>query len=164
MGRERLPEPMWGRRRPCVVVALVVLMIRPVCHRALTLIVLLQLCVSGQPALGLTLCLADDGHASLELSHAESPCVREARRHHPGEPVLAADELTHHPCRDIPILENHSCRVTRSPADGLPTLSALPLALFRAFDVVRAVLPTSLDAHRPDELSQRFLRSVILLV
>ena len=57
---------------------------------------LLQLIAGVESAMGLSLCIAEDGHASLELAHADETCALEVERHHPeldeifpaGEAVL----------------------------------------------------------------------------
>lgn len=131
--------------------------------RALWLSLALQLALSLQPSFGLTLCLADDGHATFELSHAELPCTNDLRRHHPGEQRYDADELEHHSCRDIPILETRSYR----PSNVAPPLVP-PLVLGAP---PRSDVPAPPQAFHstnrarcPCELSSRFLRSVILLI
>lgn len=51
--------------------------------------------------MGLSLCIAQDGHTSLELAHAEDTCALEVERHHPGLDEIGAEEFAEHPCRDL---------------------------------------------------------------
>ena len=99
---------------------------------------------------------------SFELAHSE-PCTREVRRHHPGQRQFEANELEHHPCRDIPLLESRSYRSAEALPDFAPLLhrsSLLPGNVLAAPQGLRA---TSIDL-RPPAPASRFLRSVVLLV
>jgi len=51
------------------------------------------------------LCVADDGHSTIEVSHGDSDCWTEVRRHHAGTTALDRTELGRHSCTDIPIVE-----------------------------------------------------------
>jgi hypothetical protein len=124
----------------------------------------MQVIASIQPALGLNLCLADDGHTTFELAHAEPGCLEEIRRHHPDGDVSAGDELTPHSCRDFSIVESRLHRLVLSQrSDGpavvaflAPSVEALRAGRFEC--VGRAPAP---PAVRP---GPDLLRSVVLVV
>ena len=129
---------------------------------ALWLSLILQLALSLQPSIGLTLCVADDGHMSFELAHSE-PCTRELRRHHPDRRQFEVDELAHHPCRDIPLLESRSYRTPEALPDFAPLLHRSSLLPGNVLVAPQGLRPTSIDL-RPPAPASRFLRSVVLLV
>lgn len=72
---------------------------------AAVLCALIPFSVGGASSIDWTLCLADDGHATLELAHGDSECWTDVRRHHDGPGALETSELDHHTCNDIPIID-----------------------------------------------------------
>ena len=117
------------------------------CRSKTVLALLVLLLVGLEVPAGLALCVADDGHAAIELAHAEQPCTSHLLRHHPEVPALglAASDLDGHPCRDIPLLE---CSARREP----------PAARAVGRDVivlVSAVAPPARALCRPDPAAQR---------
>ena len=62
--------------------------------------VLLQLGVATSFAQGLVLCVADDGHVAVELSHVAARCVADYRRHHPEPLSDMGSDLDSHACTD----------------------------------------------------------------
>lgn len=77
--------------------------------RPLALLLAAYLSVGVVPG-GFSLCIAADGHAAVEPSHDGEPCLREVERHHPDVEIVA-DELDHHPCQDVPLLEAEHWRM-----------------------------------------------------
>jgi len=131
---------------------------------ALWLCAVLQLLTSVQPALGLSLCLADDGHSTFERAHAQVGCLEEIRRHHPEADAVDDGELARHACRDVSITERRLHRASTSHGLGLPAVAVLVARWGMAPHVARS----DRDAHRggppvQDSLSA-LLRSVVLLV
>jgi hypothetical protein len=130
----------------------------------LWLCAVIQLVASIQPALGLRLCVADDGHTAVELAHADPECLGELRRHHPGAGAFSGDELAPHSCRDVSIVESRLHRLVVSHrSDGLSAvaLGAPSLVTPRALGARsggRVTTPPPL-APLPD-----LLRSVVLVV
>jgi hypothetical protein len=122
---------------------------------------LLPLSAGGVGSVDWNLCVADDGHATLEISHGDSDCWTEVRRHHSGPQAFRSSELDHHTCTDIPIVEGRAGHastqriavavVVVSPAT--PAMDAPP-RLHRA-GVVR-------DARVAQALSSR--RSIVLII
>jgi hypothetical protein len=87
----------------------------------------IQLVASIQPALGLNLCVADDGHTTFELAHAEPGCAEELRRHHPDADTFDGDELAPHSCRDVSIVERRLHRLLAShQIDVLAAVALVP--------------------------------------
>jgi len=131
--------------------------------RSLVALLVAQLLLSVAPG-GLNLCIAADGHAAVEFSHDDEPCLQDAQRHHPEEAAVAPRELERHPCRDVPLLETDPYR-TPDPA---PLVSARP--------IVCTALPESLSSLRrrspprcalvplPAERIARALRTVVLVI
>lgn len=65
---------------------------------------------------GFALCIAEDGHAAIEVAHLEESCATEVDRHR-GPTAAGLGELDRHPCTDV-ALSQPSLR---------PSLEALPL-------------------------------------
>lgn len=137
---------------------------RPTRVRATWLALSLSLSASVATSLGLSLCVAKDGHASLELSHADTPCTLEVERHHPDEAAFDAHELSHHPCEDRPLVQCASWMASSqkrldAPATGVVHLlpRAAP-AVFGGESVVGESGAISLDR------TGRQRRSIVLLV
>jgi len=74
---------------------------------------------------GLSLCIAEDGHSTIELAHAGAPCTSHFQHHHPDASAVEPNHLDEHPCRDVPFLAASARRDT-------------PTSLFTAADA-RAV-------------------------
>jgi len=114
----------------------------------------LQLLAGAGGPLGVELCVADDGHTSIELAHAELPCAGDVRRHHSPARTVDAVDLERHPCRDVPLLESRSH--TGSSENRLPpaTSTALrappPCGLGPTWSTTdhRRAFPPTLDAIR----------------
>jgi len=87
---------------------------------AVLLCALLQVSAGFHPALGFNLCIGEDGHAGIELSHADVECWSEVRRHHASEPSLTPHELAHHPCTDILISSGRASRAPEARWFGPP--------------------------------------------
>ncbi len=103
---------------------------------------LLQLIAGVESAMGLSLCIAEDGHASLELAHADETCALEVERHHPELDEIGAEELAEHPCRDLS-LHMSEC----GPGSSEPEIAPL----------VAATVPADPDVSEepPDPLHER---------
>ena len=129
---------------------------RPTVGALVFLLVALEL-----PA-GLSLCIADDGHSTIELAHAASPCTSHFQRHHPGAGAVEANHLDDHPCRDIPLLEASirreasSCRAANAEARAM---TRAPWAMgARPSTRAQARAAAAVQLARPLE------RSVVLLI
>ena len=124
--------------------------------------VILLLAMGVQGPFGLTLCLADDGHAILELAHGAAPCASEVRRHHPDAETLAEHEFARHPCRDVPLLERASYRT--ADAASLPTQYSVA-RIYPVTDLgsVRTLLAERFAATGPPKMTMRSIRSVVFL-
>jgi hypothetical protein len=73
-------------------------------HAGIVLRLLIVLLAGLELPAGLSICVAEDGHATIEVAHAELPCTSHLERHHPDDAV-EANHLGAHPCRDLPFLE-----------------------------------------------------------
>jgi hypothetical protein len=123
-----------------------------------------QVVASIQPALGLNLCVADDGHRTFELAHAEPGCREEIRRHHPDGDIAGGDELTPHSCRDFSIVESRLHRLVLSQRSDAPAVVAFVAPSFevpRAWRVDPVGRRTAPPAVRP---GPDLLRNVVLVV
>ncbi len=131
------------------------------------LAILLQLIVSVEVSFGLNLCVAEDGHTTLEFGHSELPCVQDSLRHHPDDEAIDAHELTRHPCQDLPLLGalTYVKRDTQSDRH-LPVLSALSAPVQTSAPTLSrlALPPKAVEASFFREQTAHFLRTVILLV
>jgi hypothetical protein len=127
-----------------------------------TVAVLVFLLAALELPAGLSLCIAADGHSTIELAHAASPCTSHFQRHHPGAATVEANHLDDHTCRDVPLLEGSA----RRDAPSSHSVSAEAHALIHsacaigARPPIRAPLPTAARAlgARTTE------RSVVLLI
>lgn len=124
--------------------------------------VVLLLAMSVQSPFGLTLCLADDGHAVLELTHGAALCASEIRRHHPEAEILAEHEFARHPCRDVPLLERASYRTTDATPFPAPSLLLLASPVAETANAP-APLAGRFAAIGPPKMTMRSIRSVVLL-
>ena len=123
----------------------------------------LQLLVGLNGPFGIGLCVAEDGHTTLELRHADTRCGVDARRHHSEVEVLDAAEFERHPCRDIPLLESRPCSRTAETRLVPPAAAVFPVgppSLARGPDEV--VLTADHDGAPPLTLDS--IRSVILVI
>ena len=66
----------------------------------IALVCVLQLGGALGTGRGLVLCIAEDGHVALELSHAAARCVADYRRHHPEPLSDIGSDLDSHACTD----------------------------------------------------------------
>lgn len=149
------------RRRRNIQWLPVLMMRRRLCRTARLLLVLQLL--SGIAPAGLNLCVADDGHTTLEFSHAELPCLRDLERHHPGQTAFAPHEFEQHACEDVPLLENRPCRISDVVRLGPPPVaSAAPCVAAPAASSLAGCVTTS--GGPPLELASRALSTVILLI
>ena len=139
-------------------------MVRRFTRNCLPIFALLSLTVSLHPARGLVLCMAEDGHATLELAHPESDCVGDAQRHHPDERSFAADELKRHPCVDVALPASQSYRAPKAPSCSTASLSFLPAVPFAVSNPAVVSLPTRSESASLRGRPQSLLRSVILVV
>jgi hypothetical protein len=111
---------------------------------------------------GLSLCIAEDGHSTIELAHAAVPCTSHFQRHHPGATEVEANHLDEHACRDVVVLEVAARR--DAPSHG--GASAPVRAAFRGREtagsqaLARGRTPAALGAARPLPGE----RSVVLLI
>jgi hypothetical protein len=110
---------------------------------------------------GLSVCVADDGHATIELAHAELPCTSHVRRHHPDS-VVEANHLGEHPCRDLPFLGASARRDAPSSrlvlAEGAPAqAAALPVPTAWTIDARLSSPSTPHGSSGPR-------RSIVLLI
>jgi len=130
--------------------------------RALWLCLLtLQLVAGGHAAGELSLCIAEDGHRAVELSHHERPCRREVQRHHPSQDVHPGHGEDEHPCRDVPFVRDLPTHPTAPRAGVQPTIVALPsIVLGATTRGWTAPVPASQRASRPPGLSAR--RTVVI--
>lgn len=127
--------------------------------------VFLQLLVSAETPYGLNLCVAEDGHATLEFSHVEPSCAQDSLRHHPDQRVIDAQDLARHPCKDVPLL-GAAEYVKASQRDiPLPLLTALSApAQSSPLRSLRSVSARTVDASVSHQQATHFLRTIILLV
>lgn len=123
---------------------------------AVLLCALLQVSAGFHPSLGFNLCIGEDGHAGIELSHADVECWSEVRRHHASEPSLAPHELAHHPCTDILISAGRASRAPearwfRPPPAARAEILRPPVMLSAAiapYGKRRGIARHMLDARR----------------
>jgi hypothetical protein len=123
---------------------------------AVLLCALLQVSAGFHPSLGFNLCIGEDGHAGIELSHADVECWSEVRRHHASGPLLGSHELAHHPCTDILISAGRASRAPEASWFGPPPATraaelqrpvARPAAIAR-FAGLRSIEVQALRARR----------------
>ncbi|MBM4265879.1 MAG: hypothetical protein FJ144_04585 [Deltaproteobacteria bacterium] len=136
---------------------------RPTRVRATWLALSLLLSVSVATSLGLSLCIAKDGHASLELSHADAPCTLEVERHHPEEAAFDARELSHHPCEDRPLTQRTSWMASPYVRMDAPPLVAVALAA-TAPPAIRVTVGDIADAATALESLERQRRGIVLVL
>lgn len=122
--------------------------------------VFLQLGAGLQPGYGLNLCIGADGHASIELAHADSECWSEVRRHHGTEGVGTAHELAEHPCTDIALSAERASRVRESRAPMPPAIRVLQRVDFRS--VSGAWCPPAVVSSDVGDSALRALRTIVL--
>ena len=125
------------------------------------LALLLQLAAGLEAPFDLNLCIAEDGHTVLELSHADGRCTQEVERHHPEWGALDPDEFAHHPCRDLS-LRTSQC----GPSSSHPRIRSLANVVANpagaeAADAVARVSHFGEAAHAPAVLQRR---TIVLLV
>lgn len=132
-------------------------------HHLLTIAVCTALSVGaiGRGSIDWSLCLGDDGHATIELTHGDSECWNDARRHHGPQTTLDIRELEHHGCRDVPLVEGN-------PGHGPPRVSVADLAagawsLQAPVERPAAAMATAPAAPRT-ALMLRCQRSIVLIV
>jgi hypothetical protein len=130
----------------------------------LWLCAVVQLVASVQPALGLRLCVADDGHTTVELAHAGPECPEEIRRHHPDAGAFSGDELAPHSCRDVSIVESRLHRLVVSHRSDGPAAVALGASSFASPRASGAHPVGRVSAPRPNTPTPDLLRSVVLVV
>jgi len=123
----------------------------------------LQLLVGLNGPFGIDLCVAEDGHTTVELTHADTQCGVDAWRHHSEVEVLDSSELERHPCRDVPLLQSRPCTRT-ADARLLPPATAV-------FSVAPPALPqgpgqASLISDHDDAPPRALnsIRSIILII
>lgn len=109
---------------------------------------LLQLIAGIESAMGLSLCIAEDGHTSLELAHADDTCALEVERHHPQLDEIDAEELAEHPCRDLN-LHMSECGPGSTEPEIAPLVTANVLAIPDASDEPPDHLHEWKTAHDP---------------
>lgn len=110
---------------------------------------------------GLSVCVAEDGHATIEVAHAELPCTSHLRRHHP-DGAVEASHLGEHPCRDLPFLGESARRDasgSRLVVADVAAISTVALLLPAAWQTV-ARLPSAPPRCGPSEPR----RDVVLLI
>lgn len=122
---------------------------------------LLPLSTGGASSVDWNLCVADDGHATLEISHGDLDCWTDVRRHHSGPQALRSSELDHHTCTDIPIVEGRAGHAsTPRPSSAVLAVSPAPPVMDVAPRSYR--VGVVLDGRVAQALSSR--RSVVLLI
>lgn len=126
------------------------------------LALVLQMVAGVGAVFDVNLCIADDGHASLEFAHSRSECRQEVARHHPDLSSIEPAEFAHHPCRDLSLATDHCATAAAEPR----IVSVGGYAL-----VVPATEAIGLDSamHHPDGVVPRDFavlhrRTVVLLV
>jgi hypothetical protein len=124
----------------------------------------IQVVASIQPALGLSLCVADDGHTTFELAHADPGCAEELRRHHPDAESFAGDELMPHSCRDVSIVESRLHRLVGSHRLDVPAAVALVPPSVAGLCAPRLRCAARGSVHAAITPAPDLLRSVVLVV
>jgi len=123
----------------------------------------LQLLVGWNGPFDIDLCVAEDGHATIELPHADTPCGVDAQRHHADVEVLDPAEFERHPCRDVPLLQSRPCTRTADARLVPPGTAALPATPpSQPQSLVQASLSVDHDVAPP--LTLNAIRSIILIV
>lgn len=79
------------------------------------LALVLQMVAGVGAVFDVNLCIADDGHASLEFAHTRSECRQEVARHHPDLSSIEPAEFAHHPCRDLSLAMDDCASVSAEP-------------------------------------------------
>lgn len=116
--------------------------------------------VSLGPLRSYSVCLAPDGHWSLEASHANAACETHRQRHHPADAV-AAPELDAHPCVDLAIVPAADRGSRDAPvAVQAPTIST---AVAVAPQRLHAAVARALGGAAASPPSPALLRSVVLV-
>ncbi len=129
---------------------------------AVLLCALLQMGAGFHPSVGFNLCIGEDGHAGIELSHADAECWSEVRRHHASQPSLEPHELAHHPCTDILISSGRASRAPEASWFGPPPAThaaVLQRPLARSAAIARHARQRAIEIQT---LSSR--RTVVLIV
>ncbi len=113
---------------------------------------------------GLNLCIAVDGHTTIEAAHAARDCSSEVRRHHPEIEGHDAHEAAHHPCKDVNLLElsvyTDASRSQLNPPPVTPVILARTEA-----NTLSSNGASWMEAERPPaDVLGRALRSVVLLI
>lgn len=123
----------------------------------------LQLLVGLNGPFGIGLCVAEDGHTTIELTHADTQCGADARRHHSDMEVLDSSEFERHPCRDVPLLQSRPCTRAADARLVPPAAAALP--------VVPPCLPQGsvqvshiADHDSAPPLTLNSIRSIVLII
>lgn len=115
---------------------------------------------------GLSLCFAEDGHVSVELSHEDDVCFSDARRHH-GEDLLTEPiEAERHPCEDI-TLSSFSDVLSRSASEqALPSPELLLVVTADTGSGMLGVPPPTVTDQPPlpRSLSTALLRTIVLTI
>lgn len=115
---------------------------------------------------GLVLCVADDGHVAVELSHVATRCAADYRRHHPEPLSEMGSDLDPHACTDTVLGSTPAWR----HADLASSMASRPIAVRailssrqtdRATLVARA--RASADGNGPFDCRIGHLRSVVLV-
>lgn len=119
----------------------------------------LQLAASAP--LDLNLCIAEDGHAGLEVAHGDGKCLSEVTRHHPHQGAFAEADLDHHPCRDLS-LETDECGPGSSSPRPLPPALVSSPALAAPLVGLSAPVVTGESARYPPEEAR--IRTTVLLI
>lgn len=105
---------------------------------------------------GVVLCVADDGHVSVETVHEIVRCTADWERHHPNTP--AASDVGAHPCTDT-FLSQPAARSVQVPAVGMHAM-ALPAGLAVVAPAPSAVPRSARSVPPRGRLAS--LRSVVL--
>jgi hypothetical protein len=131
---------------------------------------LLQLLVCVGFASDVVLCVAADGHISLEVQHVAGPCLTDYARHHPGAETefgfsrLDVVDIEHHGCRDT-LLSQPAARRNDETA-GAGTLGPPAVAVLSPVPPPPAGSRPALVAEPSRVAADRLgrLRTVVLLV
>ena len=129
---------------------------------AVLLCVLLQMGAGFHPSVGFNLCIGEDGHAGIELSHAGAECWSEVRRHHGSEPSLPPLELAQHPCTDILISSGLASRAPEVSWFGPPPVTRAAVLQRPVARLTAIALYAGQRAIEVQTLSAR--RTVVLIV